>query len=156
LKALRDCIIVLIQFGLRPSWDGLMDLHISQHDGTPIYLQVIKQVKILIAAGRLEPGEEMPPIRVLAKQLLINPNTVARAYRDLEAGGWVTKRKGAGTYVSGEGSPLAKGRLNKILRERITDLLTEAHHMKIPLGELIEMIEEEAAIMAAQGATENE
>ena len=60
-----------------------MQLHVTPGDGAPIYRQIIDQVKHLVAAGRLKPGDEMPPIRGLAQQLLINPNTVARAYRAL-------------------------------------------------------------------------
>ena len=85
-----------------------MQIHISATDGVPIYQQIVNQVKYLIASGRLAPGEEMPPIRVLAERLLVNPNTVARAYRELESAGVVEKRRTAGTYVSDAGSPLAR------------------------------------------------
>jgi hypothetical protein len=64
---------------------GAVQLHISANDGLPIYLQIVNQVKYLVASGRLKPGEELPPIRVLAERLLINHNTVARANRELEA-----------------------------------------------------------------------
>ena len=84
-----------------------MQIHISPNDGVPIYLQIVNQVKYQVASGRLAPGQELPPIRVLAEQLVVNPNTVARAYRELELAGVVTKRRTAGTYVSGAGSPLA-------------------------------------------------
>jgi GntR family transcriptional regulator len=66
-----------------------MQIHISANDGVPIYLQIVNQVKYLVAAGRLSPGEELPPIRVLAERLVVNPNTVARAYRELESAGIV-------------------------------------------------------------------
>ena len=69
-------------------------------DGVPIYLQIVNQVKYLVAVGRLAPGEELPPIRVLAEKLVVNPNTVARAYRELEAAGVVEKRRTAGTFVA--------------------------------------------------------
>ncbi len=59
-------------------------------DGTPIYQQIVEQVKYLVAAGRLKPGDDVPPIRVLAEQLRINPNTVARAYLELEREGIAT------------------------------------------------------------------
>ena len=85
-----------------------MELHISTNDGVPIYLQIVNQVKYLVASGRLGPGEEIPPIRGLAEQLVVNPNTVAKAYHELEREGVVTKRHGAGTYVSDNGSPLAR------------------------------------------------
>ena len=81
-----------------------MDIRISPADGVPIYLQVVNQVKYLVAAGRLAPGDELPPIRALAEQLVINPNTVARAYRELEVAGVVEKRGTTGTFVSAAGS----------------------------------------------------
>src|SRR5258707_2093836 len=96
-----------------------MDIHISPSDGVPIYLQIVNQVKYLVASGRLAPGEELPPIRVLAEQLLINPNTVARAYRELETAGVVTKRRTPGTYVSEAASPLAPKDRLPILPYRI-------------------------------------
>ena len=64
-----------------------MQIYITANDGIPIYLQIVNQIKYLVASGRLAPGEELLPIRVLAQQLLINPNTVARAYRELEIRG---------------------------------------------------------------------
>src|SRR5213080_4573027 len=103
-----------------------MQLHISANDGVPIYLQIVQQVRYLVAAGRLVAGEELPPIRVLADQLRINPNTVARAYRELETAGVVTKRRTAGTYVSDAGSPLARRERLRILTERTDALLAEA------------------------------
>src|SRR6266478_7492824 len=100
-----------------------MQIHISTNDGVPIYLQIVNQVKYLVAAGRLASGDEIPPIRVLAGQLLVNPNTVARAYLELERAGVVSKRHGSGTYVSDAGSPLARRERVKILTERIDGLL---------------------------------
>ena len=115
-----------------------MDLNLSTRDGVPIYLQILNQIKGLISSGRLAPGEELPPIRVLAQRLLINPNTVARAYRDLDQQGWLTKRRGAGTYVS-ETPPVADEGA-KMLRERISVLLTESRQMGLSTEELIELI----------------
>src|SRR3974390_2877637 len=112
-----------------------MLLHISATDGVPIYLQIVNQVKYLVASGGLESGEELPPIRVLAERLLINPNTVARAYRELEAAGVVEKRRTAGTFVSGAGSPLARRERLRILAERVDALLAEARQMGIGVDE---------------------
>src|SRR6478609_3733342 len=100
----------------------LMDIHIAPHDGTPIYLQIVNQVKYLVASGRLTTGAELPAIRVLAEQLLVNPNTVARAYRELELAGVVEKRRTAGTYVSDAASPLARRERLRIVTERIDAL----------------------------------
>ncbi len=117
-----------------------MNLHISANDGVPIYLQIVNQVKYLVASGRLAPGDEMPPIRVLAERLLINPNTVARAYRELETAGIVVKRRTAGTFVSDAGSPLARRERLKILTERIDALLAEARQMNVDTDDLIQLV----------------
>jgi GntR family transcriptional regulator len=117
-----------------------VQIHISANDGVPIYLQIVNQVKYLVASGRLAAGEELPPIRVLAERLLINPNTVARAYRELEVAGVVTKRRTAGTFVSDAGSPLARRERLKILTERIDALLSEARQMGFDLDEVIQIL----------------
>ena len=131
-----------------------MQLHISPHDGVPIYLQIVNQVKYLVASGRLESGEELPPIRTLAEQLLINPNTVARAYRELELAGIVTKRRTAGTYVSDAASPLARRQRLKIVSERIDALLAEARQMNIDTEELLDLIHERDELMQATSTKE--
>ena len=124
-----------------------MQIHISPHDGVPIYQQVVNQIKYLVASGRLAAGEELPAIRVLAEQLLVNPNTVARAYRELETAGIVEKRRTAGTYVSDQGSPLARRERVKILTGRIDALLAEARHMDVALEEIIKLVQQRHAAM---------
>ncbi len=131
-----------------------MQLHISPGDGVPIYLQIVTQVKYLIASGRLKPGEELPPIRVLADKLLVNPNTVARAYRELELGGLVTKRRTAGTYVSDAGSPLARRERLRILAERADALLAEARSMNIPLEEVVDLLRRRDGAMSRHSPQE--
>ena len=126
-----------------------VQIHISTNDGVPIYLQIVNQVKFLVASGRLAAGEELPPIRGLAEQLLINPNTVARAYRDLETAGIVEKRRTAGTYVSDQGSPLARRERVKILTERIDALLAEARHMDVSIEDVFKFIQQRHAVMLA-------
>ena len=103
-----------------------MQIRINEHDRVPIYLQIVNQVKLLVASGRLSPNEELPPIRVLAETLVVNPNTVARAYRELESEGVVTKKRTAGTYVSENGPRLSRPECIRILTERIDALLAEA------------------------------
>jgi GntR family transcriptional regulator len=124
-----------------------MDIRIAPHDGVPIYLQIVNQVKYLVASGRLVPGEELPAIRVLAEQLVVNPNTVARAYRELEVAGVVTKRRTAGTYVSDAGSPLARRERVKILTERIDALLAESRQLGIRTDEVIDLIRHRDALL---------
>lgn len=124
-----------------------MQIHISSANGVPIYLQVVNQIKYLVAAGRLAAGEELPPIRVLAEKLLINPNTVARAYRELETAGIVEKRRTAGTYVSDQGSPLARRERMRILAERVDGLLAEARQMDVSLADVVKLIEQRDAVL---------
>jgi GntR family transcriptional regulator len=124
-----------------------MKIYISANDGVPIYHQIVTQVKHLVAAGRLKPGQELPPIRILAQQLLINPNTVARAYRELEAAGMVSSRRGAGTHVSDEGSPLARKERVKILNDRIDALLAEAAQLEVDFEQLTDLIEKRRRTM---------
>ena len=124
-----------------------MQIHITTADGVPIYQQIVNQVKYLVASGRLSPGDEMPPIRVLAERLIVNPNTVARAYRELEAAGVVEQRRTAGTYVSEQGSPLARKERVKILTERVDALLAEARQMDVSFEELVKLLDKRNASM---------
>jgi len=119
-----------------------MQLRIATSDGMPIYLQIVNQVKHLIASRRLSPGDEIPPIRTLANDLLINPNTVARAYLELEREGLVFKRHGSGTFVSDAGSPLARKERLKLLTERIDALLSDAQHLGVSLEDLLKLTRE--------------
>lgn len=124
-----------------------MQIHISPSDGVPIYLQIVNQVKYLVASGRLASGEELPPIRVLAEQLVINPNTVARAYRELETAGVVEKRRTTGTYVSAAGSPLDRRERLRILGERIDALLAEARQLDVTIGEVVDLMRDRERLM---------
>lgn len=134
-----------------------MRIHISSHEGVPIYLQIVNQVKRLVATGRLSAGDELPPIRALAEQLTINPNTVARAYRELERAGVVTARRTAGTFVSGNASPLARRERLRLVTERIDALLAEARQLNVDVELLIELIHErDAALQAAVDAADRD
>jgi GntR family transcriptional regulator len=131
-----------------------VQIRISESDGVPIYLQIVNQVKYLVASGRLAPGEELPPIRVLAERLVVNPNTVARAYRELETAGAVEKRRTAGTFVSEAASPLARRERMKIVTERVDALLAEARQLGIDVTEVVELIGRRNQAMQATGGDE--
>ena len=128
-----------------------MQLHITPGDGAPIYRQIIDQVKNLVAAGRLKPGDEMPTIRALAQQLIINPNTVARAYRDLEAQGILLSRQGSGTVVADGGSPLARGERMRQLSAQVDKLLTEAQHLGFDEETVIELVKKQYKKRSGEG-----
>ena len=124
-----------------------MQIHIATNDGVPIYLQIVNQVKYLVSANRLSPGEDLPPIRVLAEQLLINPNTVARAYRELELAGIVIKRRTTGTYVSNAGSRLSRRDRLKAVTQRIDALLAESRQMNFSVDEIVALLRERDTVM---------
>ena len=129
-----------------------MRLHVSPKNGVPLYLQIVNQINHLVASGRLQAGDEVPPIRTMAQQLLINPNTVARAYRELEVAGVLTKRQGAGTYVSETGSPLARKERLRILADRVDGLLAESQQLNVSLVDLTKLIHErEEAFRKGEG-----
>ncbi|MBN2588861.1 MAG: GntR family transcriptional regulator [Sedimentisphaerales bacterium] len=121
-----------------------MQIRVSTNDGIPIYLQIINQIKYMVASGRLEPGDKLPPVRKLAEQLLINPNTVARSYRELEAANILNTRQGSGVFVSDGVSPLARREQKRILKERIDLLLAEAQQMNITTEMVIELIQQQS------------
>jgi GntR family transcriptional regulator len=130
-----------------------MQIHVSPQDGLPVYRQIFNQVKYLVASGVLGTGEELPPIRALAEQLLINPNTVARAYRELEHAGIVVKRGTVGTFVSDAPSPFARREQLRVLRQRIDALLADASHMGVDVDELKNLIDERDALMHSERGT---
>ena len=121
-----------------------MQIRVSTKDGIPIYLQIINQIKYMVASGRLTPGDKLPPVRKLAEQLLINPNTVARAYRELEAANVLNTRQGSGVFVAEGISPLARREQKKILKDRIDLLLAEAKQMNITTEAVVELIKQQS------------
>jgi GntR family transcriptional regulator len=111
--------------------------------GVPIYLQVMQQVRHAIEVGVLRPGDQLPGIRVLAQALVINANTIAKAYRELEHEGVIELRHGSGAYVAELGSEAAADRIPRVqprVRELVEDLagdgLSEAEIRRLFEGEL--------------------
>jgi GntR family transcriptional regulator len=129
-----------------------MQLRISLQDGAPIYQQIVEQVKHLVAGGRLKPGDDVPPIRLLAEQLRINPNTVARAYLELEREGIVMMRQGSGTTVARVQSLLPWRDKLRLLARPADALVTDAHNLDVPLDEVIELLREREAMMRQEAS----
>jgi GntR family transcriptional regulator len=134
-----------------------VDITINLADGVPIYRQIINQVKYLVASGLLKPGEELPPIRTLALQLKVTPNTIVKAYGELETAGVVHKRRGSGTFVSDERPQLAIRERRRVIAQRIDALLAEAHQLSFTADDVLRMVRERQAAMdetAAEPAAE--
>jgi GntR family transcriptional regulator len=120
----------------------MLQISINQSEGTALYLQLVRQLRHLIATRRLAPGDELPPVRVLAQQLVINPNTVVRAYRELEAVGLIYTRRGAGTYVSDGPIPYSDGERRRILSERLDTVVVESRNLRYSLEEVVGLLRE--------------
>ena len=120
----------------------MLHINLSQSDGVPLYLQLERQIKQLIATGRLTAEDELPPVRVLAQQLVVNPQTVVRAYRELEMAGLIYKRRGAGTYVSAQGTPYTEAECRRLLAERANSLLVEARNLGFDLEKTLALVRE--------------
>ncbi len=133
-----------------------MHIEISLNDGVPIYRQIVNQIKYLVASGKIRPGDELPPIRTLAEQLTVTPNTIVKAYGELEDEGVLFKRRGAGTYVADLKSPLARKEQRRILEQRADALLTDAVQLNFTFEEVLEVLNKRNAIITkslAQSAT---
>jgi GntR family transcriptional regulator len=128
----------------------MLHLKLNQGDGVPLYLQLVQQVKRLIATGVLQPDQELPPVRVLAQQLVVNPNTVVRAYRELEVAGLIYKRRGAGTYVSDSATPYTDEECRRILGERADALLVEGQNLGYDIEQLVALMRAQEEAMRAQ------
>ena len=124
-----------------------MDITINLTDGVPIYRQITNQVKYLVSSGLLKPGEELPPIRTLALQLKVTPNTIVKAYDELEGSGVVHKRRGSGTFVSEGRQQLALRERRRIVEQRIDALLAEAHQLNFTSDDILRMVRERKAAM---------
>jgi GntR family transcriptional regulator len=117
-----------------------MEIRLSTSDGVPVYRQIVNQVKYLIAARRLRPGEELPPIRALAEQLVINPNTVVHAYAELEKEGVVAGRHGSGTYVAETTARKPSSDAVIGLETRIDAVLADAIHLELEIDEVLQLV----------------
>jgi GntR family transcriptional regulator len=92
---------------------------IDPKSAVPIYRQIADQLRRSVAAGLLAPGDRLPSVRELAGRLLVNPNTVAKVYRDLERDGLLETRRGDGTYISAHATAMAEADRRRILAERL-------------------------------------
>ncbi len=108
-----------------------MQFRIDNASDRPVYLQIVDQVKRDIALGRLVKDERLPTVRQLAQQLAINPNTIAKAFRQLEQEGIIVTRAGAGAFVANLDSVLSKAVRRKLVCDELERIVVSAFHMQI-------------------------
>jgi len=111
---------------------------IDTKSGVPFYRQIIEQVKFGVARGGLTPGERLPTVRQLAVDLAVNPNTVVRAYRELEIAGVVDTQQGSGTFVTRNRPEIDSLEKQRMLDQILTDLLARASSYGYSLEDVLE------------------
>ena len=115
-----------------------MNFLIDPKSGVPFYRQIIEQVKFAIARGVLAPGDQLPTVRQLAVDLSINPNTVIRAYRELEIEGVLDTQQGSGTFVGRRKPEIDALERQRMLNQILTELLARAGGYGFTLDDVLE------------------
>ncbi len=115
-----------------------LEFSIDQKSGVPFYRQIIERVKFGIAGGRLTPGDQLPTVRRLAADLSVNPNTVIRAYREMEIEGVLDTQQGSGTFVSDRRPEIDDLERRRMLDQILTELLARASGFGFTVGEVLE------------------
>ncbi len=118
-----------------------MQFTLDQKSGVPFYRQIIDQVRFAIVDGRLGSGDQLPTVRQLAVELKVNPNTVARAYQELEIRGVVNTQMGTGTFVGNEKIEISEADRRRMLEQVCTELLSRASAYGFTLGDVIEALQ---------------
>ena len=118
-----------------------MQITIDQASSRAVYQQIIDGVKRDIALGRIKKGQRLPTVRELSAALVINPNTIAKAYKQLEQDGIIVTRAGAGAFVAELSSNLSRMVRRRILHEQLELLVVEAIHMQIDTDTLRQWFE---------------
>lgn len=126
-------------------------LRIDPDSAMPIYAQIVDEVQRAIATGHLNPGDQLPTVRQLAVDLKVNPNTVARAYMELERAGVIATRRGRGTFVVDTGSSLEGRRDFRLLADVARRALLEAHALGFTARELVDALEAQMSEDATGG-----
>jgi GntR family transcriptional regulator len=117
-----------------------MGFHVDTASRLPIYQQLVQQVREAIARGDLQPGERLPSVRQLADELAVNPNTVARAYTELERDGLLVTRPGLGVFVAPPGTDLTREARDRRLAELLDRWLTEAVHLGYSADDVVRLV----------------
>jgi GntR family transcriptional regulator len=126
-------------------------LDLNSADDRPIYGQIADRVKFAVAGGVLRPGDLVPSVRELSKQLVVNPNTVARAYRDLQTEGLLESVRGMGLQVAEGAVDRCRAARREMVRQRLRQVIEEARQSKMDPAEIEVILREEWARGTGQG-----
>ena len=120
-----------------------MHFPLNANNGTPIFEQIARQVTFAVADGRLAAGECVPSIRQLAEDLAVNPNTVAKAYRDLQGDGVLEPIRGTGLAVTADAPKLCRAARRDAVRSRLRDALQELRSLNVEADDVRTEVERE-------------
>jgi GntR family transcriptional regulator len=116
--------------------------HVEYHSGIPVYRQIINQIGTAMADGTLKTGDQLPTIRALSGHLQVNPNTVAKAYRELELKGTIASERGSGSFVQSQPAAVSGREKKASLKKIYQRLLAEAAGNGVSEAELLTFIKE--------------
>ena len=115
---------------------------LDAHSGVPVYRQLIDQVQAAIASGLLHPGDQLPTVRQVAVDLTINPNTVSRAYREMEIRGLLDTQQGSGTFISERKIEYSRNERERLLSQLIGEFVSRAGAAGFTLKQLMKALQE--------------
>src|SRR3569833_2940358 len=114
--------------------------HLDMHSGVPVYRQIVDQARGAVAAGSLSPGDQLPTVRQLAVDLEINPNTVVRAYRELEYDGLIETHQGTGTFISAQKLHRPADERQRQLEQLASEIIAHTGAAGFTIRELIDQL----------------
>jgi GntR family transcriptional regulator len=124
--------------------------------GTPVYLQLVEQVRHAAASGGLRAGEPLPSIRPLAEELRVNRNTIAKAYAELENQGVIETIPGKGCFLREVNSLLTKSARNDLLVQEVDRVIVAAHHLQIGDTDLFALVKKRLEVFDRKNRTAND
>ena len=119
-----------------------MLMRIDASNGLPIYDQIVRQVKFAVAGGAIRAGDLVPSVRELAQQVAVNPNTVAKAYRDLQIGGVLEPLRGEGLRVTKDARKQCVADRQRLLRDRLRGAILECRHGGLDTADIRKLIDD--------------
>ncbi len=133
-----------------------MFLKVDHSSGVPIYRQIMEQIKYSIARGSLKAGDRLPAIRQLSLELQVNPNTVVKAYSELEHGQVIETRRGMGTFISDKKIAISKDGKMEIISKLVERLVVEAVQLEVDANDIHRLINETLSRFEGEEETSHE
>jgi len=127
-----------------------MIISIDPSNGLAIYDQIVRQIKFAVASDAIVAGEMVPSVRETARQAAVNPNTVARAYRQLQSDGVLETVRGTGLQVTGDAVRICRRDRQELIRDRLRGVLQEAVQSRLEAAEIRQLIDTELARLSQQ------